>query len=84
MRPDAANAWVYERIAAAVSEANQNYGFDLLGMMDPLQFTLYDARTRDEIGWHVDCGRDRTRRASSRSLSSYRPRRTTTAATSSS
>ena len=56
MRPEAANAWIYERIAQAVREANQNYGFDLLGMMDPLQFTLYDARTRDEIGWHTDCG----------------------------
>lgn len=53
---DASNGWIYERIAEAVREANESYRFDLVGLMDPLQFTRYDARTRDEIGWHVDCG----------------------------
>lgn len=48
--------WVYERIGGAVREANANYRFDLVGLMDPLQFTRYDAATRDEIGWHLDCG----------------------------
>lgn len=56
MRAEDDTRWIYERIAAAVREANANYGFDLLGMMDPLQFTRYDAAGNDEIGWHVDCG----------------------------
>ena len=49
-------AWIYDRIAEAVEQVNRNYRFDLVGMLDPLQFTRYDALTRDEIGWHVDCG----------------------------
>ena len=56
MQSDESTAWIYERIVPAVLEANTGYGFDLVGMMDPLQFTLYDAATQDEIGWHVDCG----------------------------
>jgi PKHD-type hydroxylase len=51
-----ASRWIYERIAAAVREANAGYRFELRGMLDPLQFTRYDAQTHDEIGWHVDCG----------------------------
>ena len=50
------NAWVYERIAQSVHSANQNYRYDLFGMMDPLQFTRYDSDRADEIGWHLDCG----------------------------
>ncbi len=50
------NAWVYERIAQSVHSANQNYRYDLFGMMDPLQFTRYDSENADEIGWHLDCG----------------------------
>jgi PKHD-type hydroxylase len=50
------SAWVYERIVQMVQAANQNYRFDLLGMMDPLQFTRYDAATADELSWHLDCG----------------------------
>lgn len=56
MEPGLTSAWIYERVAAAIVEANASYRFDLLGMMDPLQFTRYDAHSRDEIGWHVDCG----------------------------
>jgi PKHD-type hydroxylase len=48
--------WIYERVSTAVRQANANYRFDLVGMMDPLQFTRYDSATHDEIGWHVDCG----------------------------
>ena len=56
MRRDPATAWIYDRIAEAVREVNRNYRFELVGMMDPLQFTRYDGATHDEIGWHVDCG----------------------------
>jgi PKHD-type hydroxylase len=56
MPRDPATAWIYDRIAEAVREVNRNYGFELVGMMDPLQFTRYDGATHDEIGWHVDCG----------------------------
>jgi PKHD-type hydroxylase len=56
MRRDPATTWIYDRIAEAVREVNRNYGFELVGMMDPLQFTRYDGATRDEIGWHLDCG----------------------------
>ena len=49
-------AWIYERIAEAVREANRKYRFEIVGMMDPLQFLRYDGETRDEIAWHTDCG----------------------------
>ncbi|MGE5615724.1 MAG: 2OG-Fe(II) oxygenase [Bacillota bacterium] len=48
--------WIYERIVGAVREANRKYGFDIVGMMDPLQFLRYEGETRDEIAWHMDCG----------------------------
>ena len=56
MRCNDATAWIYERVVKAVDEANHNYAFDLLGMMDPFQFLRYDAKSADEIGWHMDCG----------------------------
>jgi PKHD-type hydroxylase len=56
MRRDDDSAWIYDRVTQAVREANTRYRFELHGMMDPLQFTRYDAATHDEIGWHVDCG----------------------------
>jgi PKHD-type hydroxylase len=49
-------SWIYQRIVDAVLEANKSYRFDIVGMMDPLQFLRYDGASGDEIAWHLDCG----------------------------
>ena len=46
-------AWIHERLAELVAEANRTYGFDLDGFGEDLQYTVYD-----EPGafytWHQD------------------------------
>jgi PKHD-type hydroxylase len=45
--------WIYERIGRVAERANVDYGFDLTGFAEDLQFTIYD-----EVGsfytWHQD------------------------------
>lgn len=59
-----ANAWVFERIAQAVHEANQCLAFDLAGFGEPLHYVEYGAGGGFE--WHSDLTAGR---ASNRKLS---------------
>lgn len=54
-------AWLYDRIAQRVGDANkQYYGFDLTGLIEPVQFLKYtegkDDRPNGHYSWHVDFG----------------------------
>ena len=48
------NAWFYTKIANLIQDLNSSfYGFDLLGF-ERLQFTEYNAKTKDKYDWHSD------------------------------
>lgn len=50
--------WLYHRLALLFQRFNQSYGFDLVGFVEPLQFTCYG---QDQyFGWHIDMGHDST------------------------
>ena len=49
--------WLFERLAAIIRKANaENYHFDLSGLVDSLQFTVYDAGdgSGGHYDWHID------------------------------
>ena len=48
--------WLFHRLAVLFSEANRDYGFELTGFVDPLQYTVYGAEQHFE--WHMDIGTD--------------------------
>lgn len=50
--------WLYHRLGLMFRRINESYGFDLVGFVEPLQFTCYG--TGQYFGWHVDIGGDST------------------------
>jgi PKHD-type hydroxylase len=53
---DASLAWLYKKIAGFVSNENtKHYKFDLYGLTEDLQFTIYDT-IDDHYKWHYDSG----------------------------
>jgi len=51
-QPDA--VWLYHKLAVLFSEVNSLFNFELLGLLDPLQFTVYGPG--HHFGWHMDVG----------------------------
>jgi PKHD-type hydroxylase len=45
--------WIFERLARLVREANEGWGFDLVGFEEELQYTRYDG-PGDHYTWHRD------------------------------
>jgi len=57
MRRDAETAWLYARLEEAVLHLNaQFYKFDLFGLNESLQYTVYDGAEGGHYNWHVDLG----------------------------
>jgi len=54
LEPRDETVWIYERLAATFRAVNQWYQYELLGFVEPLQFTVYEVG--DEFGWHLDTG----------------------------
>lgn len=52
--PDDHAHWVYHRIGMLLMRANEAYGFRLVGLQEPLQFSRYGVGGR--FDWHVDAG----------------------------
>ena len=49
--------WVFEKLANVASQLNmENFGFDLTGFGEKLQFTNYDQSENGMYGWHQDYG----------------------------
>jgi PKHD-type hydroxylase len=49
--------WIFNKIAAAVGNANaEYYKFDLLGITHALQLLHYKATENGHYDWHIDCG----------------------------
>jgi PKHD-type hydroxylase len=49
--------WIFDKIAAAVGNANaEYYKFDLLGITHALQLLHYKSEENGHYDWHIDCG----------------------------
>lgn len=46
--------WLYHKIAVLFSEINADFCFELLGLIDPPQYTIYGAS--QHFDWHIDLG----------------------------
>jgi PKHD-type hydroxylase len=54
IEPAADAHWLYHKLAVLFSDVNGHYGFELLGLLDPLQYTVYGAG--QHFDWHIDVG----------------------------
>ena len=52
LAPGARTEWLYNKLAVLFDEVNSNYRFELLGLVDPLQYTVY--RGGHHFDWHID------------------------------
>ena len=58
LKPDAGNAWLFEKLAQQVQAVNaKHFRMDLAGFTEPLQITRYDEG--DFFRWHIDFGNGR-------------------------
>jgi PKHD-type hydroxylase len=46
--------WIYDKLASIFRAVNRWYQYDLVGFVEKLQFTVYNAG--DEFRWHLDTG----------------------------
>jgi PKHD-type hydroxylase len=54
---DAANIWLYQRVAEVVGGINaEHYRFDLAGIGEPIQLARYEAEDGGHYDWHQDYG----------------------------
>jgi PKHD-type hydroxylase len=58
LEPSPENHWLFHKLGAAFLEANRGYRFELVGLLDALQYTVYGAGQYFE--WHIDLGPGRT------------------------
>lgn len=58
IEPSPETHWLFHRLGAAFLEANHAYRFELVGLIDALQYTVYGAGQYFE--WHIDLGSGRT------------------------
>jgi PKHD-type hydroxylase len=58
MEPNERNHWLFHRIGLIFTTVNKAYGFDMVGLVDALQFTEYGEG--QHFDWHIDIGRDQT------------------------
>jgi PKHD-type hydroxylase len=54
IEPSDATGWIFHRLGLAFAEANRDYGFELVGFIEALQYTVYGAGQR--FDWHMDLG----------------------------
>lgn len=55
LEPEPKHAWIFDRIAGLASSVNfERYGFDILGIHEPLQLAEYGVD--DFFQWHMDFG----------------------------
>jgi PKHD-type hydroxylase len=52
--PNSATAWNYHKVGARFARASRHYGFDLIGLADALQYTVYGLG--QHFNWHMDLG----------------------------
>lgn len=50
--------WLYHKLGALFTKASLHYGFELIGFIDALQYTVYGAD--QHFDWHMDIGNGST------------------------
>ena len=50
--------WLFHRVGMLFAMANRYYGFELIGMLDPIQYTSYGPG--EHFDWHMDLGSGQT------------------------
>lgn len=58
IEPTPANHWLFHKLGAYFRSVNKAYGFELVGLIDALQFTEYGPG--QHFDWHMDIGRGQT------------------------
>lgn len=48
--------WIYERLGNLLNEANEVWGFDLVGFGESIQYTEYHSEVEGTYDWHIDVG----------------------------
>lgn len=56
--PEPAHHWLYHKLGVLFMQAAGQFGYELEGFLDALQFTEYGAG--QHFDWHMDIGRDQT------------------------
>ena len=47
--------WVFQKIGSKVLEINRlHYGFDISGILEPMQVSEYDGNSNEQYEWHTD------------------------------
>jgi PKHD-type hydroxylase len=54
IEPEPENHWLYHKLGSLFSQLNRQYGFDLVGFVDALQFIEHGPGERAD--WHMDVG----------------------------
>jgi PKHD-type hydroxylase len=54
IEPRPQSYWLYHRVAGLFLEANRKFRFELAGLVDALQYTVYDPQGK--FDWHTDLG----------------------------
>jgi len=52
--PGADSHWLYHKLGVLFHDVNAHFGFELLGLLDPLQYTVYGGG--HHFDWHIDVG----------------------------
>ncbi|HYF19316.1 MAG TPA: 2OG-Fe(II) oxygenase [Ramlibacter sp.] len=58
IEPEPANHWLFHKVGVLFAQANRRYGFELVGLVDALQYTEYGPG--QHFDWHMDIGREQT------------------------
>jgi len=57
MERNSQTAWLYARLEEVALHLNKEfYSFDLYGLVEAFQYTVYDDQEGGHYGWHVDLG----------------------------
>ena len=54
IEPTPETHWLFHKVGALFTQAAQHYGFELNGLMDALQYTVYEED--QSFDWHADIG----------------------------
>jgi PKHD-type hydroxylase len=58
IEPQPEHHWLYHKVGALFTQVNRQYGFDIVGLVDALQFTEYGPG--QHFHWHMDIGNEQT------------------------
>jgi len=63
--PNDNSKFLYDTLTYYTKYANDsNYSLDIVGSKDAIQYTEYDSKTNDNYDWHLDIGKESTRKLS--------------------